>query len=167
MVSNTAHCKGFGAETLFCFAFLEVQRRQGIDRTEIYRLYCYFNSAWLISWVSQIPVSSQIHFTDLNLIVMHSWKKKYSPVPAVLPCNINGPTFEHKHDLSFGQTCSYWHRSSTQVVGRSWWCTFPIFHSGCLSTDTDLDKSVKKKFTGAYLKMVFGCEFQHRTEEWF
>lgn len=75
MVSNTAHCKGFGAETLFCFAFFEVLRRQDIERTEMYSLYSYFNNAQLSSWVSQISVSSQIHFTDINLVVMHNWRK--------------------------------------------------------------------------------------------
>lgn len=56
--------------------------------------------------------------------------EKYNPIPAnKWPCSSNGPTFGHKHNLSFGQTCSYWQISSAQVVGRSWWCTFPIFQS--------------------------------------
>lgn len=168
MVSNTEYCKIFGAQTLLCFVSLEVLRRQSTDRIEIYRLCCYFNNAWLISWVPQISVSSQIHFTDINLIVMHNWEKKYHSILAnKLPCSSNDPTFGHEHDLSLGQMCLYWQISSTQVVGRSWWCTFPIFQSGCLSTDMDLDKSVKKKFTRAYLKWMFGCEFQHGKEKWF
>lgn len=60
-------------------------------------------------------------------------------------------------------TSMNWHRSSAQVVGRSWWCTFPIFQSGCLSTDTDLDKSVKEKFTRAYLKW---CLDVNSSTEW-
>lgn len=155
MVSDTAHCKGFGTETLFCFAFLEVLLKEGKDRTEIYRLYRYFNNSWLVSWVSQIFLSSQIYFTDINHDSDAQLEEKDNPKCAnKWPCSRSGPTFEHKHDLSFGQMCSYWHVSPTQVVGRSWGCTFLLFQSGCPSIDRDLHKSMKKKFTRAYLK---GC----------